>query len=331
MDLVNLGYAHRKRKGLLSIERLAVAYGLFTTLLVFFNWGELSRPAGLLLNRLLIAAGLAGLWALYQWRTNRLTFFLRIVYQVALVAYWYPDIYEFCRLLPYQDHIFATLDQEIFGCQPALLFSEAFSSHFWHEIFNLGYFSYYLMIVAVVVSPFFLNYHRFEQTTFILVASFFCYYVIYLFLPVAGPQYYYQAVGLETIGQGIFPPVGHAFAAGADMLSFAPAADAGFFQNLVEGMQRAGEHPEAAFPSSHVGLSTIILFLAAKIDRRLLWSMVPFYVLLCCSTVYIRAHYLVDVFGGWATAFLFYYFTHWLYRRWPFHATGTLRNYHHED
>lgn len=329
MDLVNLGYAHRKRKGLLSIERLGVGYALFTALLVFLNWSELSRPAGLLLDRLLMGLGLLALWAAYQRWSNRLTFFLRVVYQVALLGYWYPDIYAFCQLLPYQDHIFAALDQEIFGCQPALLFSEVLPSMFWREAFNLGYFSYYLMIVAVVVGAFFLNYRRFEQATFILVASFFCYYVVYLFLPVAGPQYYYPLIGFDAIEQGIFPPAGHAFVVGGDLLSFAPAADAGFFQNLVEGMQRAGEHPEAAFPSSHVGLSTIILILASKIDRRLLWCMIPFYVLLCGATVYIRAHYLVDVFGGWATAFVFYYFTHWLYRRPPFHAAGTSRHYHH--
>jgi membrane-associated phospholipid phosphatase len=44
----------------------------------------------------------------------------------------------------------------------------------------------------------------------------------------------------------------------------------------------------------------------AKSRRLLLW-MLPFYVLLCLSTVYIMAHYVVDVIAGLVTGTLFFW------------------------
>ena len=38
-------------------------------------------------------------------------------------------------------------------------------------------------------------------------------------------------------------------------------------------------------------------------------------VLLCCATVYIKAHYLVDAFAGVVTGVLFYCLTAWIFDR----------------
>ena len=46
-------------------------------------------------------------------------------------------------------------------------------------------------------------------------------------------------------------------------------------------------------------MSTVLLFLLWKDRRWLCYAALPFYFFLCCATVYIQAHYLVDVVGGW--------------------------------
>ena len=52
-------------------------------------------------------------------------------------------------------------------------------------------------------------------------------------------------------------------------------------------------------------------------NRRYLFAIAfPFYIFLCCATVYIQAHYLVDVFGGLVTALIFFKLTDWTYTRW---------------
>jgi len=95
-----------------------------------------------------------------------------------------------------------------------------------------------------------------------------------------------------------------------------PDAIDGFFFRLVEAAQASGERPTAAFPSSHVGMSTILMILAGKANRRLMWGMFPFYLLLCGATVYIQAHYLIDSIAGFFSAFLIYWLSSTLYQVW---------------
>jgi hypothetical protein len=95
-----------------------------------------------------------------------------------------------------------------------------------------------------------------------------------------------------------------------------PGFEQGFFFDLVEASQEVGERPTAAFPSSHVGISTICMIMAWRVNKKLCWFLSPFYVLLCCATVYIQAHYLIDVFAGWISAVCIYILSTWMYKRW---------------
>jgi membrane-associated phospholipid phosphatase len=95
-----------------------------------------------------------------------------------------------------------------------------------------------------------------------------------------------------------------------------PGWNDGFFYYLVESAHDAGERPTAAFPSSHVGITTILMFLAWKARcKPLFWGMMPFYVLMCFATVYIQAHYAIDVIGGWISAVVIYAVLHFFARK----------------
>ncbi len=134
-----------------------------------------------------------------------------------------------------------------------------------------------------------------------ILLSFFLFYLIYIFLPVAGPQYYFRAVGIPEIMAGHFPSLGTYFSSHLEALA-PPGWTDGLFYQLVAGAQEAGERPTAAFPSSHIGISTIVLILARRHAPRLLFLFLPLWALLCCATVYIRAHYLVDAIAGLISA-----------------------------
>ena len=43
--------------------------------------------------------------------------------------------------------------------------------------------------------------------------------------------------------------------------------------------------------------------------------LLPLYVLLCCATVYIQAHYLIDSIFGLISAVLFFMLTSWGYKK----------------
>ena len=170
----------------------------------------------------------------------------------------------------------------------------------------MGYAAYYPMIAATAVYYFGWYYKEFNRDTFIILSSFFIYYVIFIFVPVTGPTFYYKAIGLQNVTAGIFPNVHDYFNHHQECLP-SPGYTDGIFYHLVEDAKAAGERPTAAFPSSHVGVSTICMLLLWH-DRnyKLLAILAPFYLLLCCATVYIQAHYLIDAIAGFITAVILF-------------------------
>lgn len=302
-----------RHSGLLGIEKATLGYTVLTAAAILLLWTDMTHPATLLQGRAFVVAGIAVTCALYRFLPCRATLLLRHIYPLTLLGYWYPDTYEFCQLFPNLDHVFAAADLALFGCQPSLEFSRLLPSKLWSELFHMGYFSYYPLIALTVLTPLFTDRGRFGRTAFVVLVSFFLYYLIYLFLPVAGPQYYFHAIGTEAAAAGNFAALGDYFRYHTEM-NVSPGPD-GLFRRLVEATQASGERPTAAFPSSHVGISTILMLLLRDNRRALAWCALPFYLLLCGATVYIEAHYLIDVLGGLVTAFVFYHLTNRLYDR----------------
>ena len=299
-------------KGLFLAEWAMLVYLVLTTLLIVFCYTKVQNPEAMLWGRLRILFTTGALYAVYRMMPCRLTRLARIVVQMAFLSWWYPDTYELNRMFPNLDHIFATWEQQLFGSQPALYFSQLFGessstlSHFVSELMDLGYASYYPMIATVVVFYFLCRYEEFQRAAFVVMATFFIYYIIFVALPVVGPTFYYQAVGLEDIAQGIFPNLGDYFNHHQECLP-SPGYTDGFFYHLVEDAKAAGERPTAAFPSSHVGVSTVLMFLSwHSRSRRLFFILLPLFVLLCLSTVYIQAHYAIDALAGLLTGAAFY-------------------------
>ena len=296
----------KPQKGLLAVEWVVMGYLLVTLLLLLFTYTKAYNPEEMLIGRLRVAAMTFGLWIVYRIVPCRLTLFCRVALQMALLSWWYPDTYEFNRMFPNLDHIFAGWEQSLFGCQPSLLFCKAMDGIVFSELMDLGYASYFPMILVVTLFYFLFRYKDFNRATFIIIGAFFLYYLIYIAIPVAGPQYYYNAVGMDEIARGVFPNVHDYFATNQEAL-VSPGYKDGIFYQMVADAHDAGERPTAAFPSSHVGISTILMILAfMSKNRKLFMFLIPFYVLLCFSTVYIYAHYAIDVIAGWISAVVFF-------------------------
>ena len=308
-----------RTKGLIASEKVALLYNILTALIICVLFCQLESPWKMLLNRVWMLAGGAVLYALYNYWPCKATMALRAIFPLALLPYWYPETYDYNRLFDNLDHIFASLEQSAFGCQPAILLSQYLPQSAWiSEPMYFGYFSYFPMIAVVVFWTLFCKFEQFERTTFVIQSSFLLYYTIYIFLPVVGPQFYFPAIGWEQAAQGVFPDMGHYFSSHAELLP-GPGYDKGLFYSLVEYSHHAGERPTAAFPSSHVGVSSILMYLAWRSSRKVFFCLLPVYVLLCISTVYIQAHYLIDVFAGFITAAMLYRMISLAYHKWFAH------------
>jgi membrane-associated phospholipid phosphatase len=62
--------------------------------------------------------------------------------------------------------------------------------------------------------------------------------------------------------------------------------------------------PRDVFPSLHVGISTLVLWYGFRRSRATGLALLPLVLGNWVSTLYLRYHYLVDVFAGWLTAAL---------------------------
>lgn len=292
------------RKGLMAYEWVVLAYLLATTAITLVFQSRLPNAHSMLVGRAHVAAVSIAMWAVYRMMPCGLTRILRATVQLVLLSWWYPDIYELNRIFPNLDHLFASWEQTLFGCQPALLFSKVMDDALTGELMCLGYACYYPMLAVVALAFIICRSEAFERVMFVIAATFFIHYVIFIAFPVTGPQYYYEAVGVDKIAKGEFPNLHDYFNHHQERMECPGYAD-GVFHGMVASAHEAGERPVAAFPSSHVAVCVMLLLVTFHYHlRRLFRCLLPFAILLFFSTVYIRAHYAIDAIAGLASGAL---------------------------
>ena len=98
-------------KGLFAVESISLIYNALTSILILILYPRMDHPGIMLLERLGIVVLTFTLVYLYQAFPCRLTAFVRMIVQMSLLAYWYPDTYEFNRVFDNLDHIFAAIEQ----------------------------------------------------------------------------------------------------------------------------------------------------------------------------------------------------------------------------
>lgn len=298
----------------MAFEWVIMIYAAITMLIVLFCYTKLQNPDAMVWGRVRTVAVTVGVWAVYRFLPCRATVFLRVLIQLALLAWWYADTYSINILFPNLDHIIASWDQYLFKCQPALLFAQRFTQPLLTEFLEISYAAYYPIIFTVCLYYFFARYQEFEKCCFIITASFFTFFLIFDVIPVAGPMYYYPAIGLSNAAKGVFPAVGNWFSTHLSMMK-PPGWVDGFGYQLIASIH-GGERPTGAFPSSHIGITVVSIILAAKTrNKTLFFCLLPFSIGICFATVYIRAHYAIDAITGLVAGFALYVLWAWVAKR----------------
>ena len=295
------------RWGFMAPELATFIYALVTILVILFTWTSIDNPSELLWTRMQFLSGTIALWVVFWLWPCKAVLLARIAYLLLMLGSWYPDTFSINRFFHSYDHVVAGWEQSLFGFQPALVFAEQFSNAVVSELMYMGYFSYYLFFVGTVAVVFFKDFKQTERVTYMIFSAFYICYVIFLVFHVAGPQYYYPAVGMENIAHGNFQDVELYFKEHSEAIT-SPGWTKGLFYNLVQWAHRTGECPTAAFPSSHVAIAVLVMLMVGKMQmwRWLLILAVPF-IFLCLSTVYIYAHYAVDAIAGAVFAVLLFF------------------------
>lgn len=227
---------------------------------------------------------------------SRVVQFFRLFYGQIFYAIYFPECITLSQLFfnhKSLDSIFAYLDFLIFHYQPAVEFSKQFiTNRYVNELFFFSYFFYYLLMTA----GWWILYARKKEKLahycyFVVTLSFGFLYIWYIFFPVKGPKFYIES--LHNVWYSNFQGF--------------------YFTELMKKIFNSTNLGGAAFPSSHVAISLIALFLNRTYNKNLMPIVIPFTFTLMLSTVYLYAHYFVDVIGGIFAAILLYTYVPLLY------------------
>ena len=212
--------------------------------------------------------------------------------------HWYPHLFflfcfeEMAKLVHlfspgWEDAKLIAFDYWLTGVNPSL-WLEQFAHPALNEFMQFAYFTYFvfLLVLGGVL------YYRREWENYWAVMTYSAIgygigYVIAMFFPVQSP--WFSMAGMW-----------HGELAG------------GPFTALINLIEKCGRVHGAAFPSQHVAGAVAALLGAWRHRRWLFWIFFPFVLCMCVSTVYVRNHYVADVFGGMVTGTLGYLIGRWL-------------------
>jgi membrane-associated phospholipid phosphatase len=206
--------------------------------------------------------------------------FLRDGYIPPLMGWLYMETasHNLFLLGDHVGHHLARWDEAIFGIQASVEFFEAFPQAWLGELLSFCYFSYYLMFFGTLWWFWFrrdrghqVAYQRYLfLLAFVMVPCYVCYSLVAWW----GPQYVFH----EVYSREKF--TGYAF------------------KHALDFVLERGERPTGAMPSSHTALSAAFLVFMWRVSRPWAAAILPVFAGLWVSTVYIQAHYIIDVVVG---------------------------------
>jgi membrane-associated phospholipid phosphatase len=273
------------------IDSITLLYLLITGIFILFSFPSITNPYPLLLFRIGTAGFIFLILFLHTKYPNRFFTFIRNFYILGLLGFFYTETDALNNVFfPNLDYIFSQIESSLFHGQPSIWFSKTFPNELFSELMYFSYFCYYPLIFFLCYWLYLKDNTLASFSICIISFSFFLYYIVFIIFPVAGPQYYFKS-------------------------SCNQIPDAYLFSKIMHIINIVAERPTAAFPSSHVGIICILWYLCIKHAKPLLKIYIPIGLLLILSTVYIKAHYLIDVFGGILSAPIIYWISTCLYEK----------------
>jgi membrane-associated phospholipid phosphatase len=290
--------AQRPKKVIYPVELFAVFLNLIFCLCSLANIGKIEMSLfGAAVDRELVTGIffflLTPLMLLFIWLTNParnlVVQLFRLCYIQAIYILYFTECIWLSQLMfngASFDWIFANIDFRIFGYQPAIQFPRYFQQYrIINELFFFSYFFYYGLVATGVWILFIRKrYQEAIRTLFIISVSFFIMYVWFIFFPVKGPKYYFAELNRMwyTNFRGFL------------------------FTKVMKGLFNNTNLGGATFPSSHVALALIAFILNWRYNRYLVPVYLPLTILLFISTIYLYAHYFIDIPAGIVTGILLY-------------------------
>ena len=206
--------------------------------------------------------------------------FLGDWYPMLLLAALYGEIGVLTLDAGFQnDLLIQRLEAWVFGSQVSYRWIRESASPLLSWLLHACYVAYYPILYASPLGLWIVGRRDASRhTIFAVMATFYLCYVVFLFFPVAGPRYAFDAAHNAAT-------------------NVAPARFASWLLDR-------GDSWGAAFPSSHVAASVVATGMALRYWRALGLVLLPFTAGLILAVVYGQFHYAVDALAGFMVAAL---------------------------
>jgi membrane-associated phospholipid phosphatase len=199
-----------------------------------------------------------------------------------LIQYLQPDI----------DPWLIQIDFFIFGVQPTV-WMEQWIVPWFTDIMSLAYLSYYFIPVVLIIVLYLkgrmIEFHR---VIFVLAFGYYISFIGYILFPAVGPRY----------------ALTHLYST--------PLEGSWITDFVRDTLNALEQNKRDCMPSGHTQIVLMVLFLAYRYQKFLFYLFLPIISALILSTVYLRYHYVIDLFVGMALAIGCTIVGHLLYRRW---------------
>lgn len=185
-----------------------------------------------------------------------------------MIQYLQPDI----------DPWLIQIDFFIFGIHPTV-WMEQWIVPWFTDIMSFAYISYYFLPVIFIVTLYLKGRRsEFDESMFVLAFGYYVSFIGYILFPAIGPRY--------TMANLYSVPL-----------------EGSFLTDFVRDVLNALEHNKRdCMPSGHTQVVLMVLYLAYRYEKVLFYLFFPIVCGLILSTVYLRYHYVIDLFVGAAFA-----------------------------
>jgi membrane-associated phospholipid phosphatase len=263
-----------------AIHGLTLLFLIGLILLVLFFRDQIPRWRSLLS---LYALG-AGVLLVLKWCSDRevggrVVKFINDFSPVLYILLIYQSLGDLSHYLhPDVDPQLIRIDFLLFGVNPTV-WMERWVVPWFTGVMSVAYLSYFYLPARLVHTLYLKNPRRdFDLAVFVLLLVWYLSFLGNILFPAIGPRFtlaHLQSVPLK--GNFIADFVSHLL-------------------NLLENNQRD------CMPSGHTAIGLIVLFLSYRYARLLFYLFCPIVAALILSTVYLRYHYVIDLFAGAALA-----------------------------
>jgi membrane-associated phospholipid phosphatase len=181
-----------------------------------------------------------------------------------LIQYLQPDI----------DPLLIQIDLFIFGVHPTV-WMEQWIVPWFTDLMSLAYISYYFLPVVLVVTLYLKDrLEEFNTLVFILAFGYYISFIGYILFPAIGPRY--TLTPLQSV-----------------------PLEGSLITDFVRDILNTLEHNKRdCMPSGHTQIALMVLCLASRYEKFLFYIFFPIICGLILSTVYLRYHYVIDLFVG---------------------------------